>query len=361
MNPHGLTLELHFNLNLGRFDLAPKLQTDSRRIALFGASGAGKSLTLEAIAGLVKPARGIVRVRSETFFDSQAGVNLAPQQRRVGYVPQQYHLFPHLSALQNIRYGLARNIEQGKRGQELLELVGLADHAEKLPRQLSGGQQQRVALARALATEPRLLLLDEPFAALDDIIRRDLRRSLAALLKTLNTPSVLVTHDLLEATMLADTLVIFEAGKVVQVGTPDDILLRPASRHIAELGGMHNFLTSTVIRHDGQGTWVRWFDYQLLAPRRDLPVGSPLTLGIRPEYVILARPKHHLDGSSRCLDAHITSELRQGLDKLLTLRVHGGGELELLVSERVYHNLELHPGGPVKFLLKQAYLWPLNA
>ena len=222
------TLALDFALQLGRFELAPRFTSASRRLALYGASGSGKSLTLEVVAGLVRPASGVVRVGGETFFDAARRLNLSPQARRVGYVPQQYLLFPHLSAAENVRYGLRD--ASNTRVHDLLELVGLLEHAHKRPHQLSGGQQQRVALARALASEPKVLLLDEPFAALDDIVRTSLRRYLAELLARLGTPTVLVTHDLVEATMLADEIAVYRSGRVVQLGPGDDLFLRPAER-----------------------------------------------------------------------------------------------------------------------------------
>ena len=350
------TLELDFALHLGRFALAPKLKSLSRRLALYGASGSGKSLTLEVIAGLATPGAGMVRVGRELFFDAAKRLNLSPQARRVGYVPQQYLLFPHLSAAENVHYGL-RDASNKTRVTELLELVGLLEHAAKRPRQLSGGQQQRVALARALASEPKVLLLDEPFAALDEVVRALLRRYLVDLLARVGTPTVLVTHDLVEATMLADEIAVYQDGRVVQLGNSDDIFLRPANGYVADLTGMTNRLPGTVVGRDGTWVGVKWYEHLLHAPDTRAPLGAAVTLGIRPEHVLLVRRDHPLD--TRCYPATVTSILPEGLNRLVTLRLRGGGTLEMRVSERVCHSYNLHLGANADIRLEPEYLWPL--
>ena len=223
-------LELDIFASLEGFHLAPTFRTESSRLALFGASGSGKSLTLEAVAGLLTPQRGRIRTEGTLLFDSARGVDLKPQRRRVGYVAQGYHLFPHLTALQNVAYSFRDKRLGRKKASAWLGQMELAEFAMRYPHELSGGQQQRVALARALASEPRLLLLDEPFAALDDLVRTTLRRRVSDLLSHLEVPLVLVTHDLSEATMLADTLAVYEAGRVVQLGSAQEVMHRPVSR-----------------------------------------------------------------------------------------------------------------------------------
>ncbi len=349
-------VDLDFALRLGRFELTPRLTSSSGRLALYGASGSGKSLTLEVIAGLVTPRSGVVRVGGTAFFDAARRLNLSPQARRVGYVPQQYLLFPHLSAAENVRYGL-RDASRKHRVTELLELVDLLEHAHKRPNRLSGGQQQRVALARALASEPDVLLLDEPFAALDETVRASLRRYLAELLARLGTPTVLVTHDLVEATLLADEIAVYRDGRVVQLGSGDDLLLRPADRHVADLTGMTNRLGGTVVGRAGGLMQVRWFGHLLSAPDSHAPLGARVTLGLRPEHVLLARREH--TARTRCYPATVAQILPEGLDRLVTLQVQGGGGLEMRLSERVCRAYGLAPGVEVDVRLEPEYLWPL--
>lgn len=211
------TIEVAFTHRVGRFELAPDFVAGHGITALVGASGAGKTLTLRAIAGLIMPDAGRITVQGDVLFDAARGVRRSPQMRRIGVVFQQYALFPHLSVAQNVAYGLTHRSEAER--QEIvtrwLTLVGLESYASRWPRELSGGQQQRVALARALAPAPRLLLLDEPFAAVDMGLRRRLREEMRRVQQTVGTPMLLVTHDLDEVQQLADDVVVLDHGRVV--------------------------------------------------------------------------------------------------------------------------------------------------
>jgi len=183
------------------FALDITLRTDSRRVVLFGDSGAGKSMTLNAIAGLIRPDAGWVRVDGQTLFDSAQGCDLSPQARRLGYVFQDYALFPHLTVRQNIAFPLTEGLINPRRGQRIaaveqwLEALQIGHVGDQYPRDISGGQRQRTAVARALVANPRALLLDEPFAALDHGSRGATRKGLEALLDTLGIPVLLITHD----------------------------------------------------------------------------------------------------------------------------------------------------------------------
>jgi molybdate transport system ATP-binding protein len=204
-----------------RFELDVAFAADAPVVALYGASGAGKSLTLQAMAGLRRPARGHVRVGGRTLYDAARHVDLPARARRLGYVFQQYALFPHLSVRDNVAFGLTswrRRLgpEDATRLDELLDGFGLLPLAHSRPHTLSGGQQQRVALARALACHPAALLLDEPFSALHPALRRQLRDELAAARARWSVPLVLVTHDLDDVVALADKAFLLEDGRIVR-------------------------------------------------------------------------------------------------------------------------------------------------
>lgn len=354
-------LDLDVRLPLHGFTLAPVLRTHSPRIALFGASGSGKSLTLEVIAGLVRPRAGYVRLGGEALFEADTRVNLPPQQRRVGYVPQRFHLFPHMSVAANVAYALRSGRRERGRVAELLDVVGLAGVADRLPGQVSGGQQQRVAFARALAAEPRLLLLDEPFASLDDIVRSRLRRYLAELLRRIGTPTLLVSHNLVEATMLADTVAVMQGGRIVQVGSGDDVMLRPADTYVAELAGMTNRLHATVLDAHGGRMRVDWQGHVLLAPASGARPGEPVTLGIRPEHVLLPSLDAGAPAATRegTVDATIAGTLQEGLERRVTLHTVAGDNLEMMLSERIYHRYDLAVGRSIAVRLEPHHLWPL--
>jgi molybdate transport system ATP-binding protein len=230
---------LHVDLHArrGAFILDTRFQAPAGITALFGPSGAGKTLTLRCVAGLERPERGRVAVGERVLLDREAGVEVPPRHRRIGYVFQQYALFPHLSVLENVGYGLAAlpRAERWARARELLARVGLEDHGGRRPRDLSGGEQQRVALVRAIATGPELLLLDEPFAALDQRVRQRLRLELLRLHEQTGTPVVLVTHDLAEVRQLASHLVLCEDGRVLRSAPTAEVLRDPGSAAAAEL------------------------------------------------------------------------------------------------------------------------------
>jgi molybdate transport system ATP-binding protein len=214
-------------------------------VGLLGPNGAGKTTLLRILAGLLVPDEGRVVLDGRVLDDTATGDHVPAEARPVGVVFQNYVLFPHLSALENVAFGLrARGVPKAEaraRASEWLDRVGLSEFRTSKPKQLSGGQAQRVALARALATEPRLLLLDEPLAALDASTRLETRRELRRQLDGYDGVRVLVTHDPMEAIALAERLVVLEAGHISQSGTPQEISERPRSRYVADLVGVNLF------------------------------------------------------------------------------------------------------------------------
>ena len=249
-------LSVQLEQRLGNFHLDVDFRVPLGLIVLFGHSGAGKSLTLQSLAGLLHPKHGRIAVDGQVLFDGQKSIDIPSQARRVGYVPQRYALFPHLTVEQNIRFALPNSPfwsrAKGKsaaykaRVAELLAALELQDLARRYPGNLSGGQQQRVALARALAAEPRLLLLDEPFNALDASVRERLRDSLKSFQRRFTIPIVLVTHDHAEAQQLADTVIVMQHGHVEQVGSAQEVFFAPRTANVAQLVGQRNIFGGCV-------------------------------------------------------------------------------------------------------------------
>lgn len=223
-------------------------------LALVGPSGSGKTTILRTIAGLARCENAFVCCGGTVWTDTANSIALSLQSRRVGLVFQSYALFPHLTALENIALACRRD-DRTSRARALLARVRLDGLDDRRPAQLSGGQQQRVALARALAREPQVLLLDEPFAAVDQVTRQDLYVELAQLRRSLSMPIVLVTHDLSEAQRLADTIVILDAGTTLQTGTPQHVLRRPRNARVAKLLGLHNHFDGVFHRSGEDQHW----------------------------------------------------------------------------------------------------------
>ena len=232
-----IDVDLHLRVSDGRraFELDVAFASDVPVVALYGPSGAGKSLTLQAMAGLLAPQRGHVRVGGRTLFDAARGIDLPAERRDVGYLFQHYALFPHLTVRQNVAFGLTswrRRLDatQARRVDELIESFGLGEMADSRPATLSGGQQQRVALARALACGPQVLLLDEPFAALNPMLRQRLRTELAAVRARWGIPAVMITHDLEDVLALANMAFLIDDGRVVKAVDLDRVESREVAR-----------------------------------------------------------------------------------------------------------------------------------
>jgi molybdenum ABC transporter ATP-binding protein len=233
-----LTVEARTRIGALELDVALEVAA-GECLALAGPSGAGKTSVLRVAAGLVHPERGVVSANGETWLDTERGIDAPPEERRCGYMFQEYALFPHLSAWQNVAYPL-RGLPRGQRrarAQELLERFGLGRLADARPRTLSGGERQRVALARVLAREPSVLLLDEPLSALDARTRAEAARELATVLSEVDAPALLVTHDFSEAAQLGDRVGVIDAGRIVQEGTPSDLAAAPRSAFVADFTG----------------------------------------------------------------------------------------------------------------------------
>ena len=274
-------------------------------VCLLGASGSGKSTLLRIIAGLEPLQAGRLLLDDEPFAD--AGANVQPEARRFGLVFQDHVLFPHLSIADNVGFGLA-DLAAGVRAERVaaqLAKVGLQEFADRYPHTLSGGQQQRVALARALAPQPRLMLLDEPFASVDATLRRRLREDTRRLLKDSDVPAFVVTHDAEEAMELADRIAVIEAGRIVQDDSPSAVWSQPASRFIAELFGGGTAIAGSVTDAGGVATDFGEITPAQLHQPHELEPGSRCSVMARPHTLTVTPDR---DGCARVLDVRFLGD-----------------------------------------------------
>jgi len=337
-------------------------------LALVGPSGSGKSTLLRCIAGLHTPMEGRIACDGETWFDAGSRVNLSTARRRIGMVFQHYALFPHLSALENVREGMDDPGGPGsrERGRELLRKVHLDGLEMRKPHQLSGGQQQRVAVARALARDPQALLLDEPFSAVDRSTREKLYGELAELRRELKMPVVLVTHDLEEAAMLADRVSILSRGKTLQTAPPLEVMERPASVEVARLVGLRNVFEGRVLSHHrDRGTTVMEWNGRRLDVRlqEGFPAGARVAW-VLPAAGVLLMPRDRPPEGSRdnIVEGTVGRVVTLGSRVRVPVYVHGTDEalLTTTVPRHLAESYALAEGRPLSLRLRggQIHLMP---
>jgi molybdate transport system ATP-binding protein len=318
---------------------------------LFGPSGSGKTTVLRCLAGLERPRRGSISFDGEIWFDADTNVMMPPQQRGVGYLFQDYALFPHLTVSGNIGYALSR-MNAGARAsriRELLKLLRLEGLENRRPGQLSGGQQQRVALARVLAPRPRLLLLDEPLSALDAPTRESLRSELRTLLRIQETPALCVTHDWVEALTLADEVAIVADGRILQTGAPEDVFSRPSNAEAAAIVGVETVVAARVVERADDLVGLEVGSARLWALESG-PSAEHYYLSIRAEDVTIemgtppsSSARNHL--SARVAEIHPAGPLSHVV-------LDCGFRLVALVTRQAALGLGLRPGMSVTATIK---------
>ncbi len=343
-----MSLQVAVELRKGTLRLHVELEVGSRGVVvLLGPNAAGKTTLLRALAGLVPLERGRVVLDGAVLEDTAAGVCVPTVQRRVGVVFQDYLLFPHMTALENVAFGRrSRGASRGaarERALAMLDRMGLADLAAAKPRALSGGQAQRIALARALVTDPRLLLLDEPLSAMDARARAELRRGLSRHLAVYEGACLVITHDPIEAMTLGDQLVVLEAGRVVQAGSPEDLSSHPRSRYVADLLGLNLYRgraeQGSVVLEDGHrliaadpvpacGEVFAVVPPRAVALHRVMPEGSPRNVwkGVVEDLDVVGnRVRAHVSG-----ELPIIAEVTPGA--VASMRLDDGGEVYVAVK-----------------------------
>jgi iron(III) transport system ATP-binding protein len=340
----------HLSVSLGERTIISDISFDLREgqiASLLGPSGCGKTTLLRTIAGLIQPTSGTIRFGSQLVGVSS--VVLPPNKRGTGYVPQQGALFPHLNVAKNISFGLDRELYNKKQiaeiTQEMIALIGMQGFENRLPSQLSGGQQTRVALARALAIKPKLILLDEPFSALDAVLRDELRNEVVGLLRKLGSTAILVTHDREEALVSSDRVILMRSGRVVQDGTPEEVYEAPISPEIAASTGDVLILaaqqsadgdTRYPLSQSGFTSQGSDTGYVVIRPE-EIQVSSDSVAGVEGSLI-------HIDYYGH--DAMLTVEV---LNSPTPIKARVVGPTQFVLGQKVY----LKHIGPVRYFARQ--------
>jgi molybdate transport system ATP-binding protein len=350
-------LDVAIQARLGSFELDVAFAAPMPGVtALFGRSGAGKSSIVQAIAGLVRPRTGHIRIGGAVLFDSRAGIDLAPERRRVGYVFQDARLFPHMTVERNLTYGFRRApaAERGIGLTPVVELLGISPLLARRPQHLSGGERQRVALGRALLAQPRLLLMDEPLAALDAERKAELLPYLERLHAELALPIVYVTHAIDEVARLADTLVVVEAGRVAACGPLSAVLARGDLPLLGDREDALNVIDAVVVAQEpARGlTRLGFAGGDFRVSRVDRPGGAKLRLRIAARDVILATERPASISIRNVLAGRVAvlAEGRGGA-ALVTVAI-GATSLHARITADAAHDLRLEAGHPVFVLVK---------
>ncbi|MGA9812344.1 MAG: molybdenum ABC transporter ATP-binding protein [Terriglobales bacterium] len=323
---------------------------------LFGPSGAGKTTLLDCIAGLVRPDAGRIATQQKTLFDSALGIDVASRSRRVGYVFQDLALFPHLTVEKNVEYGLSRvDREQRKRrSASILESFRIAHLRGRRPGQISGGERQRVALARALVTDPAILLLDEPMAALDAATKSKIVDDLRAWNQEHRIPIVYVTHSREEVFALGEQVIVLENGRAIACGTPHQVMRAPRLETVAQLAGFENIFDATVVAaHEERGTMVCQLSggkVELETPLVRAEVGSALRIGIGAGDVLLASVQPVGLSARNIIPGRVVSLAQR--DVIVVAKVNCGVEMEVHLTLAARDSLHLQPGREVWLVVK---------
>ncbi|ATW24920.1 sulfate/molybdate ABC transporter ATP-binding protein [Candidatus Formimonas warabiya] len=311
-------LHVQIQKKFAGFQLDVGFTVSSGVTALFGPSGSGKSVTLKSISGLLAPDQGEISLHDTVLFSSREGINVPPQKRRIGYLFQNYALFPHLNVAENIVYGIRHlpKEEQQEKRTKLIQMMQLHGQEKKKPGEISGGQQQRVALARTLATDPQLILLDEPFSALDSAVKSSLRAELLDILEAKNIPAIIVTHDLNEAYSMSDHITIIEMGRIMQSDNKWNIINAPANIAVAELTRAKNIFSGTIAKQEEMektGVNTSWGTF-FLTPSSPFTPGKTIHFFIRPHHIQVFDPEEKhlpeeniLEGTVTNIISHIDS------------------------------------------------------
>lgn len=346
-------IDVDVRRELGNFSLQAAFTSPPGGItALFGRSGAGKTSLINLLAGLDRPREGRIEVDGVVLFDSEAGIDMPPEKRRLGYVFQEGRLFPHMSVRRNLAYGM-KSDGSGADFDQIVELLDIGSMLDRGPRDLSGGEKQRVAIGRALLASPRLLLMDEPLAALDMGRKAEILPYIERLRDELAIPIVYVTHAMEEIVRLADTLVIMSDGKIAAVGPVEDLMSRLDLRPLTGRYEAGAVLTVTVEGHDVKRAVTRlaFGDMTLLVPHAEIPVGEELRIRIRARDVSLALSAPRDISILNIFPGRVV-EISDRKDGQMDVIVDVGARIWARVTRLAVNRLTLEPGKEVHALVK---------
>ena len=340
--PGGSTIQADMDLQPG----------DGLVTVLFGPSGSGKTTILRCLAGLERPEKGTILYHGRIWFDGLKHISLTPQERRIGYLFQDYALFPHLSVRKNLEFGLGRvsGAQRREKVDGTMQLFQIDALGDRYPRHLSGGQKQRVALARAVAAEPRLLLLDEPLSALDAASRAQLRGDLRALLLRVGIPTILVTHDRTESIALGDKIAVVVDGRIQQAGPVQEVFSRPANHSVAQSVGVETVLPGRIVERCGGLLTVEAGKQRLVGIDSAELHSSEVYLCIRAEDVTLEREATGRGSARNHVRGKIVSLASEG--PVVRVSLDCGFLLTSLVTARSREDLSLEPGTEITAVIK---------
>ncbi len=389
-----MSLKFSLKKSLHDFSLDIELSLNNELAVLFGPSGSGKSATLNMLSGIVNPDNGIININSRDIFNSEKGVDIPMRDRRVGYLFQDYALFPHMTVYENIAYGISHlsKTKISSKIAELLNLMRLEGLENRYPSQISGGQRQRAALARTLASEPEILLLDEPFSALDHQVREKLRQELIAIHERFPITTILVTHDMEEAFMLGERIAVVNNGKLEQFGTREEVFYKPKTRNVAKFIGARNIFHGIIKSVDenniliesgdidnivvdikgSRGQGVKGANEEMiqtlepLNPRtlEPLKIGQNVCFGIRPEEIMIIRPDRPLDKrvQDNLIHGIVTGIMAKGTGYTIYFSAKDNKDLNLKIDipNIAFRRLAISKDKEITVCLKKECIWVIN-
>ncbi len=340
-------LSLNFQKRLGSFDLTIDCVLNQKVTAFLGASGSGKTTLLNCISGTLTPDRGQILFGNETLYDSDSRINIAPEKRRIGYVFQEGHLFPHLTVKQNIGYGQPKTVQKNENNvSQILDILEISDLLERYPKQLSGGQRQRVAVARAINMQPSILLMDEPLASLDRGLKNRIIPYLYNIKQTYEIPILYVTHAISEVMALADEAYIISDGMITFKGEPHELLTTPSTLPLANFTGVENILSLPIANSDKEKgvTALEIGTQRLIIPYMEIETNNEVPIAIRAEDIIISLEDNLPISARNILKGTIDSVQNQTLvsikveQHLMTVKITPDAckQLQLCQGKEVY-------------------------
>ncbi|MCK8824794.1 ABC transporter ATP-binding protein [Fuchsiella alkaliacetigena] len=352
-------LKVDVEKNFNNFELRVKFEVENEILVLFGPSGSGKSTTLKLIAGLEEPDRGSIVNQKVQFFKRSTKANLAINKRNIGYVFQDYSLFPHMTVFENIAFGIRGRgldkLEVKRKVNNLLTNLRLEGLSNNYPSELSGGQQQRVAIARALIIEPEILLMDEPFSALDTLVREKLRQDLLRVHREYQIPVIYVTHNLTDVFVLADQVAVYNQGRIEQLGSKEEIFYRPRTRDVARFVESKNIFDLVVEEVDGKFKLKNENLTLFAESKKELSMGQEVVAIIRPEFIELVTAEDEKARASENLYSGVLhKKLAKGAITRLFVNQFSQQGFDILIDVLTTRARDLNYGSELKFKIPPA-------